>query len=59
MKTYIKQKQVVAIFANKYEVVFTDSDSEKVVAYARKNRKLLKNQGAIKVITNTGIYEKI
>lgn len=57
MKTLVKQKQVVAIYSNKYEVVFTSSNEKKVKEFALKNRKQLKANGAIKVIINTGFYE--
>lgn len=57
MKSYTKQKQVVAIYDNTYKVLFTDKDPAKVIEYARLNRQQLKKDGAIKVITNTGIYE--
>ena len=54
---YTKQRQVVAIYLNKYEIVFTDKDDEKVKQFARQHQTRLKKQGAIKVITNTGYYE--
>jgi hypothetical protein len=57
MKAYRKQKQVVAIYHNHYDVVFTDVNAEKVAEFAKANRTILKKQGAIKVITNTGFYE--
>lgn len=59
MKTLRKQKQVVAIYTNKYEVVFTDKDDQKVKEFAIKNRKRLKENGAIKVITNIAFYENL
>ena len=52
-----KQKQVVAIYANSYKVMFTDTDNNKVAEYAKENRNTLKANGAIKVITNIGFYE--
>lgn len=58
MTKITKQKQVVAIYANKYEVIFTDPDEEIVLAYARKHRQALKKAGALKVITNTGYYQE-
>jgi hypothetical protein len=57
MTRIIKQKQVVAIYENSYEVVYTDPDPKKVIEYARANRTTLKRGGALKVITNTGFYE--
>ncbi len=50
-------KQVVAIYANKYEVVYTNKDPETVAEFAKANRSRLKKEGALKVITNTGFYE--
>ena len=57
MKKIKTQKQVVAIYANKYEVVYTNANSEKVAEFAKANRNKLKKEGALKVITNTGFYE--
>lgn len=59
MKKIKTQKQVVAIYANKYEVVYTNANPEKVSEYAKANRSNLKKAGALKVITNTGFYETI
>lgn len=59
MKKIKTQKQVVAIYANKYEVVYTNTNPEKVAEYAKANRSKLKKLGALKVITNTGFYEEI
>jgi len=59
MKKIKTQKQVVAIYANKYEVVYTDANPEKVAEYAKANRSKLKQSGALKVIINTGFYEEI
>jgi hypothetical protein len=58
MKILRKQKQVVAIYANHYNVVFTSINENEVKEFAVKNRAELKKQGALKVITNTGFYEK-
>lgn len=58
MKQFIKQKQVVAIYANSYNIVFTSKNNNEVKEFALKNRKSLKKQGALKVITNIGIYEE-
>lgn len=55
---YVKQRQVVAIYPHHYKVVFTDEDNQKVREFAQKNRGGLKKNGAIRVITNTGFYEK-
>ncbi len=57
MKKIKTQKQVVAIYANKYEVVYTNENSEKVAEYAKANRSKLKKAGALKVLINTGFYE--
>lgn len=57
MKKIKTQKQVVAIYANKYEVVYTNANPEKVAEFAKANRSKLKKEGALKVITNTGFYE--
>ena len=57
MKKIKTQKQVVAIYANKYEVVYTNANPKKVAEYAKVNRSKLKKAGALKVITNTGFYE--
>ena len=57
MKKIKTQKQVVAIYANKYEVVFTDANPEKVAEYVKANRRRLKKAGALKVLINTGFYE--
>ena len=57
MKALIKQKQVVAIYENSYNVVFTSKNENEVKEFAIKNRTELKNQGALKVITNNGFYE--
>ena len=57
MKTLIKQKQVVAIYANTYKIVYTNKDSAKVKEFCNLNRKALKKEGALKVIMNTGFYE--
>ena len=57
MKKIKTQKQVVAIYANKYEVVYTNANPEKVAEFAKTNRSKLKKEGALKVITNTGFYE--
>jgi hypothetical protein len=57
MKRYSQQKQVVAIYANSYSVLFTDKDPLKVKKFASENRSKLKKEGAIKVITNIGLYE--
>lgn len=57
MKKIKKQKQVVAIYANKYKVVYTNVNPEKVAEFAKANRSRLKKEGALKVITNTGFYE--
>lgn len=57
MKRYSQQKQVVAIYANSYSVLFTDKDPLKVKKFASENRAKLKKDGAIKVITNIGLYE--
>jgi hypothetical protein len=54
----IKQLQVVCIYPNKYEVVFTSSNSNKVKDFAKQNRSELKKAGALKVITNIGTYYK-
>ena len=59
MKKIKTQKQVVAIYANKYEVVYTNANPEKVAEYAKANRGKLKKAGALKVIINTGFYEEI
>lgn len=56
-KKHRKQRQVVVIYADRQEVVFTDTDEEAVYAYARKHRQALKKYGALKVITNTGYYQ--
>lgn len=57
MKKIKTQKQVVAIYANKYEVVFTNANPDKVAEYAKANRSILKQAGALKVLINTGFYE--
>jgi len=57
MKTLRKQKQVVAIYANSYSIVFTSKNENEVKEFAIKNRTQLKKQGALKVITNNGFYE--
>ena len=54
---YQKQRQVTAIYANKYDVLFTDPDKEKVLAFAKANRAQLKKGGALRVITNYGFYK--
>ena len=56
MKKIKKQKQVVVIYADKYEVIYTHTDPELVVEFAKANRKKLKKNGALKVITNYGFY---
>lgn len=56
MKRIIKQLQVVAIYDDKYVVVFTSKDDDEVKEYAKNNRAKLKRDGALKVITNTGTY---
>jgi spermidine synthase len=48
----VKQLQVVAIYPNKYDVVFTDTDDSKVKEFAKQNRDAIKKKGAIKVIVN-------
>ena len=57
MKTLRKQKQVVVIYGNSYNVIFTSNNENEVKYFAAKNRVELKKQGALKVITNTGFYE--
>ena len=57
MKALKKQKQVVAIYANTYKVVFTSKNDDEVRLYANKNRCKLKKEGALKVIINKGFYE--
>jgi len=58
MRCFKKQKQVVAIYANDYKILFTDKDELKVKKFASENRAKLKKEGALKVITNTGVYEQ-
>lgn len=57
MKKIKTQKQVVAIYETKYEVVYTDANPEKVSEYAKANRSRLKKLGALRVIINKGFYE--
>ena len=57
MKKIKTQKQVIAIYNNKYEVVYTDANPAKVAEFAKANRSKLKKNGALKVIINTGFYE--
>ena len=57
MKKIKTQKQVVAIYDNKYEIVYTNANHKKVSEFAKANRSKLKKAGALKVITNTGFYE--
>lgn len=48
--------QVVAIYPNKYEVLFNSREQKTVTAWAAKNRTMIKKSGALKVITNKGYY---
>lgn len=57
MKKFRKEKQVIAIYANKYVIVYHNFNSDKVREFAKNNRAKLKKEGALKVITNTGLYE--
>jgi hypothetical protein len=56
IKMFKKQKQLMAIYANKYEVVYTHANPEMVSRFAKENRSRLKKAGALKVITNIGYY---